>query len=134
MWLLLWTPPWRPPLRPQNFSTRPVFKRVWRREPSKPNEQQCCAERCSTVMENPLSGVTITILNHPEFGQTLSRTDGMFDMAVNGGGRLTINYARSGYLQAQRQVNVPWQDYIWAPDVVLIQLDPQVTPINLSCP
>ena len=83
---------------------------------------------------NPLSGVTITILNHPEFGQTLSRTDGMFDMAVNGGGQLTINYARSGYLQAQRQLNVPWQDYIWAPDVVLIQLDPQVTPIDLTAP
>ena len=32
----------------------------------------------------PLSGVIITVLNHPEFGQTLSRTDGMFDLAVNG--------------------------------------------------
>jgi hypothetical protein len=38
---------------------------------------------------NPLPGVTTTILNHPEFGQTLTRTDGMFDMAVNGGGYLT---------------------------------------------
>src|SRR5262245_30947710 len=28
----------------------------------------------------PLSGVTVSIFNHPEFGQTLSRTDGMFDM------------------------------------------------------
>jgi RHS repeat-associated protein len=83
---------------------------------------------------NPFPGATISVLNHPEYGQTLSRTDGMFDLAVNGGGPLTINYARSGYLQAQRQVNVPWQDYIWAPDVVLIQLDPQVTPINLTAP
>ena len=37
----------------------------------------------------PLPGVIITVLNHPEFGQTLSRADGMFDMAVNGGGPLT---------------------------------------------
>lgn len=37
---------------------------------------------------NPLPGVTITILDHPEFGQTMSRLDGMFDMAVNGGGLL----------------------------------------------
>src|SRR5207302_741233 len=36
-----------------------------------------------------LPGVKITILNHPEFGETLSRVDGMFDMAVNGGGSLT---------------------------------------------
>src|SRR5262249_17425699 len=42
----------------------------------------------------PLPGVTITILNHPEFGQTLSRADGMFDLAVNGGGFLTINYQK----------------------------------------
>lgn len=46
----------------------------------------------------PLPGVQITILNHPEFGQTLSRADGMFDMAVNGGGYLTVNYAKDGYL------------------------------------
>src|SRR6185369_6120248 len=26
----------------------------------------------------PLPGVTITVLNHPELGQTLSRADGMF--------------------------------------------------------
>src|SRR5208283_5910962 len=34
----------------------------------------------------PLPGVTITVINHPEFGQTLSRADGMFDLVVNGGG------------------------------------------------
>jgi RHS repeat-associated protein len=81
---------------------------------------------------NPLPGVTITILNHPEFGQTLSRADGMFDMAVNGGGYLTINYQIMGYLPAQRQVNVPWQDYARLPDVALIPLDSQVTAVDLT--
>lgn len=81
---------------------------------------------------NPLPGVTITILNHPQFGQTLSRADGMFDMAVNGGGYLTVNYQKAGYLPAQRQVNVPWQDYVWLPEVILIQLDNQVTVIDLT--
>ena len=41
-----------------------------------------------------LPGVTLTVLAHPEFGQTLSRADGMFDLAVNGGGVLTLSYAR----------------------------------------
>jgi len=81
---------------------------------------------------SPLSGVTITVLNHPEFGQTLSRTDGKFDLAVNGGGLLTINYAKPGYLPAQRQIQAPWQDYATLPDVVLIQPDPHVTPIDLT--
>ncbi len=81
---------------------------------------------------NPLPGVTMTILNHPEFGQTLSRADGMFDLAVNGGGILTLNYTKDGYLPVQRQANVPWQDYVVLDDVVMIPLDPQVTTIDLS--
>jgi RHS repeat-associated protein len=80
----------------------------------------------------PLSGVAISILNHPEFGQTLSRADGMFDMVVNGGGILTVNYQKAGYLPSQRQVNVPWQDYVFADDVVLIQPDSKVTTIDLT--
>jgi len=79
-----------------------------------------------------LSGVNITILYHPEFGSTMSRTDGMFDMAVNGGGLLTVNYEKEGYLPSQRQAQAPWQDYAWLPDVVMIQADSAVTTIDLS--
>ena len=81
---------------------------------------------------SPLPGVTITILNHPEFGQTLSRADGMFDMAVNGGGYLTVDYQKSGFFPGQRQVKVPWQDYASLPDVILIAADPQVTTVDLT--
>lgn len=83
---------------------------------------------------SPLSGVTITILDHPEFGQTLSRIDGLFDMAVNGGGSLTVNYTKSGYLPVQRQIDVPWQDFTYTPDIVMIALDNEVTSINLASP
>ncbi|MCU7907003.1 MAG: hypothetical protein KZQ76_14420 [Candidatus Thiodiazotropha sp. (ex Epidulcina cf. delphinae)] len=83
---------------------------------------------------HPLPGVTITIKNHPEFGQILSRRDGMLDMAVNGGGLLTINYEKAGYLPVQRKVDAPWQDYVWADDIVMIRLDEQVTTIDLSDP
>jgi len=80
----------------------------------------------------PLSGVTLSIKDHPEFGQTLSRADGMFDMAVNGGGLLTIHYEKPGYLPAQRQVQTPWQDFAIAEDVVLVALDAEVTSIDLT--
>lgn len=80
----------------------------------------------------PLPAVVITVLNHPEFGQTLSRADGRFDLAVNGGGYLTLNYQRNGYLPAQRQVNVPWQDYVVLDDAILIPKDAKVTTIDLS--
>jgi RHS repeat-associated protein len=79
----------------------------------------------------PLPGVVVTILNHPEFGQTVSRADGMFDMAVNGGGPLTLNYARPDLLTVHRQLIVPWQRYAVAPDVILVQPD-NSTPIDLT--
>ena len=82
----------------------------------------------------PLSGVKVTILNHPEFGQTLSRADGMFDLAVNGGGLLTVDYQRQGYLSAQRPIDVPWQDFAFVDDAMLVRLDSQATVIDFQQP
>ena len=79
-----------------------------------------------------LSGVKITILKHLEYGYTATRTDGMFDMAVNGGSWLTVQYEKDGYISVQRQVDVPWQDYAWLPDVVMIRYDSKVTTIDLT--
>ena len=78
---------------------------------------------------NVLPGVTVTILDHPELGQTVSRSNGRFDMAVNGGGLLTVKYTAVGFLPLQKQINVPWQDYVAVPQVVLIPLDAPVTTI-----
>jgi YD repeat-containing protein len=80
----------------------------------------------------PLPGVTISVLGHPEYGQTQSRADGIFDLAVNGGGLLTVSYDRDGYLPAQRQIEVPWRDFAWLPDVVLIPLDTAVAAVTLD--
>jgi RHS repeat-associated protein len=74
-----------------------------------------------------LPGVEITIHRHPELGGTKSRADGAFDLAVNGGGPLTVAYEKQGYLPAQRQVEAPWRDYVFANDVVLVELDPETT-------
>ncbi|MBK7474362.1 MAG: hypothetical protein IPI73_30490 [Betaproteobacteria bacterium] len=81
-----------------------------------------------------LSGVTLTLLARPEFGQTKSRADGAFDLAVNGGGQLTVDYRKTGFLPVQRQVSVPWQDYALVPDVVMIPVDALVTSIALNAP
>jgi len=82
----------------------------------------------------PLPGVVVSILNHAELGQTLSRSDGMFDLAVNGGGLLTVTYETAGYLPAQRQVQAPWQDYVVLPDVVMVPRDMQATTVDLTAP
>jgi YD repeat-containing protein len=80
----------------------------------------------------PLAAVTITVLGRPEFGLTLTRADGLFDMAANGGGALTVNYEKVGFCPVQRQVNVPWRDYVAVPEVVMVPLDPVVTPVTFG--
>jgi RHS repeat-associated protein len=88
--------------------------------------------RVLTTDGDPLPGVTVAVLDHPELGTTLSRADGMFDLAVNGGGPLTLTYSKAHRLPAQRTVQVPWRDYVVAPDVVLVTLDPAVTDVDLA--
>ena len=79
-----------------------------------------------------IAGAQITVLNHAEYGSTLTGADGLFDLTVNGGGLITIVYTKTGYLPSQRQVQAPWQDYAWLPDIVLLPLDAQVTTVNLN--
>ncbi|MCU7921341.1 MAG: hypothetical protein KZQ88_01410, partial [Candidatus Thiodiazotropha sp. (ex Dulcina madagascariensis)] len=103
-------------------------------DPSTLSKQRVAVVRGLVLDRNnrPLPGVRITIKDHPEYGQTLSRRDGLLDMAVNGGGLLTLNYEKAGYLPVQRKVEAPWQDYIWADDVVMIRLDEAVSTIDLG--
>ena len=79
-----------------------------------------------------LSNVIVSLLDHPELGQTQSRADGGFDLAVNGGGMLVFEFRKAGFLSVQRQVNVGWQSYVSLPDVVMTPLDPAVTTIGLN--
>ena len=45
----------------------------------------------------------MSILSHAEFGKTISRDDGLFDISVNGGGMLNVRYEKEGFLSAQRE-------------------------------
>jgi len=88
--------------------------------------------RLLTRDDQPLPGVKITISNHPEYGSTLSRADGTFDMVVNAGSALTVQYDKPDYLPAQRKATPKANDFTWLPNVVLINLDAKVTSIDLK--
>jgi RHS repeat-associated protein len=81
-----------------------------------------------------IAGVGVRVGDHPEHGETLTRGDGMFDLAVNGGGLLTVVYEHPSYLPVRRKIEVPWRDYTWLPDVVLIPPDPAQTVVSLPAP
>ncbi|MDQ6802230.1 MAG: right-handed parallel beta-helix repeat-containing protein, partial [Acidobacteriota bacterium] len=82
----------------------------------------------------PLRGVHVTILNHPEYGRTMTRADGMFDLAVNGGGPLTVHFDKGGYIPADRDVTPNWNDYATAETVTMIGYDPTAFLIDLTAP
>jgi RHS repeat-associated protein len=71
----------------------------------------------------PIPGVAVKVLGHPELGSTLTRTDGRFDLVANGGGPVIVEYDKPGFLTVQRQVRTPWRDYVRVDDVVLVPLD-----------
>jgi RHS repeat-associated protein len=78
----------------------------------------------------PLDGARISILRHPELGATLSRADGTFDLATQGGGGLTVQIEKEGFLPAQRQVEVQWQSWAVLEDVALVPFDAAVTVVT----
>jgi hypothetical protein len=82
----------------------------------------------------PLTGVTVAILDHPELGSTQTREDGLYDIAVNGGGPVVVTYDKAGLLPAERRIAVPWQDYVPVADVALVPLDGVATAIESAAP
>jgi len=80
----------------------------------------------------PVTGAAVSILGRPELGQTLTRMDGGYDLVVNGGGDLVVVVHKDGFLPAQRTIEVPWQDYVPVPALVLIQPDSAATSIDLA--
>ncbi|HYU24170.1 MAG TPA: hypothetical protein VEO74_03125, partial [Thermoanaerobaculia bacterium] len=80
----------------------------------------------------PIAGVHVTAVGHPEYGETLTRSDGAWDFAINGGGAITLQFAKNGYLTAQRLVPSQWHDWKPLDDVVLAAYDSAVTTIAMN--
>jgi RHS repeat-associated protein len=80
----------------------------------------------------PLPGAQVVVAGHPELGSTLSRADGGFDLAVNGGELLTIRFAKSGWISADRTVTPPQNDFLVLPDVALVPYDTAVSSVDLT--
>ena len=56
-----------------------------------------------------LFGVRVSCSN-PLEGFTLTRDDGWFDLMVNGGGAVVLNFGRSPFKPRSRTINVPWNE------------------------
>lgn len=83
------------------------------------------------LAEQPVAGVRVHVLDHPELGYTLTREDGRFDLVVNGGGALTLHYTSPGFLASQRRVEPRWNEREFAAPVALLPYDTKVTQLDL---
>ena len=63
---------------------------------------------------------------------SLTRADGRYDLAVNGGGTLIVHLEKSGYIPVDRIEEVPWNRFVVAEDVVMVSYDPAVSTIVLG--
>ena len=92
-----------------------------------------CAAASRTATGSGLGGVAITVLDHPELGRTITRADGGYDLAVNGGGPLTLDVrARRLRHRAAPGRSRPWQDFAAIEDVVMVAYDAKVTRVDLD--
>lgn len=86
------------------------------------------------IQGNPVSEVRVTVLNHPELGQTLSDPFGLFDIAVNGGILLNLKFEKEGYLDLQRKMVTPRNQYCRVPKIVLTPRDTLATTLLSDFP
>ncbi|MBI5514650.1 MAG: hypothetical protein HY909_12820 [Deltaproteobacteria bacterium] len=86
----------------------------------------------ASVLRYPGVGVTVRVLDHPEYGQTTTQPDGRFTLAVNGGERLTLRFESPWYLTVDRVLDVPWQTYLAVEPVSVIPRDPTLSTVNMT--
>ncbi len=81
---------------------------------------------------SPLAGVHVTIVAHPEYGETVTRADGGYELALNGGGAVSLQFAKNGYLAAQRLLPSQWHERKVLDDVVLVAYDGRATKVAMN--
>ena len=81
-----------------------------------------------------LPGVKVTVADAPQYGSTLTRADGVFDLAVNGGGTVRLRFERTGYMTVDRQVRLQWEQQRTMEPVFLLQYDTDSTAIVGGAP
>lgn len=80
---------------------------------------------------SPLPGLTVAVVGHPEFGRTITRGDGNFDLAVTAGVHV-VRLSAPAFLPVEREVVAQKGRYThFDGDVVLLRTDDKATSISL---
>ncbi|XP_048191892.1 teneurin-1 [Perognathus longimembris pacificus] len=67
----------------------------------------------------PLVGVNVSFLHHNDYGFTISRQDGSFDLVAIGGISVVLIFDRSPFLSEKRTLWLPWNQFIVVEKVIM---------------
>jgi RHS repeat-associated protein len=77
---------------------------------------------------NPRADVIVSVIDHPEFGTTSTDASGNWSIVLNGGGTFTFRFDDvGGGPTVDRNITVPWNDIVVAPDIEVTPPDPVAT-------
>lgn len=80
----------------------------------------------------PIAGAEVRVVGAPELGRARTRGDGLFDVAVNGGGKVTLSIGGAEFLTVHRRTGVPANAFAWVEPVVLKPRSPIVSEVVLA--
>uniref|UniRef100_A0A8B9X235 Teneurin-1 n=1 Tax=Bos mutus grunniens TaxID=30521 RepID=A0A8B9X235_BOSMU len=78
------------------------------------DSRRACVIRGQVVAVDgtPLVGVNVSFLHHSDYGFTISRQDGSFDLVAIGGISVVLIFDRSPFLPEKRTLWLPWNQFI----------------------
>ncbi|GCC26925.1 hypothetical protein chiPu_0005345 [Chiloscyllium punctatum] len=85
-----------------------------------------------TVDGTPLVGVNISFVNNPQYGYTISRQDGSFDLMTNGGVSVTIHFERSPFITQEHTLWLPWNRFFVMDTVIMRHEENDIPSCDLS--
>ncbi|XP_043925520.1 teneurin-2 isoform X2 [Protopterus annectens] len=80
-----------------------------------------------TTDGTPLIGVNVSFVKYPQYGYTITRQDGTFDLVANGGSSLTLHFERAPFMSQERTVWLPWNTF-YAMDTLVMKSDENSIP------
>lgn len=85
------------------------------------SENQVSVIRGQVLYKNgqPLIGVKVSSKSHPSYGYTLTRNNGIFDLMVNGGGTIMLEFSKSQLKTELISVNPIWNQFVHVDPIVM---------------
>ncbi|XP_029329125.1 teneurin-1 isoform X3 [Mus caroli] len=85
------------------------------------DSRRACVIRGQVVAVDgtPLVGVNVSFLYHSDYGFTISRQDGSFDLVAIGGISVVLIFDRSPFLSEKRTLWLPWNQFIVVEKVIM---------------